>query len=112
MTNTYTHPTDNWRCFPDVVDITLAPQNPLGDLVPGVKAKSRPLSGRELVWAASVGLPMNALSWNLWTETLGGVKPKPLDEIVESDGTVWIVRSAVSLTLGTRWKCICSQKDA
>ena len=110
--NTYTHPTDNWKLFPDVVDVTLKPQHPVGSEVAEVKGKTRPLGGRELTWAASVGLPMETINWILWVETLGGVTPKPLDEIETADGTIWIIQKVTLATLGTRFKCICSKKDA
>ncbi len=110
--NTYTHPAGNWRCFPDVRNVTLRPQLPLQTEIAGVKAKPRPLSGAELAWAASVGLSAETLNWILWTETLGGAKPQVLDEIVDTDGVVWIVQRRNEVTLGTRWRCTCSRKGA
>lgn len=112
MSNDYTHPTDNYTCFADVVDVTLRPQLPVGTVIEEVKAKKRPLNGRELSWAASVGLVNENCSWILWTETLGGVTPKIGDEVVDAAGTVWQIQQCVAVTFATRWRCLCSKKDA
>lgn len=103
---------NDWRYIDGVEDVTFAPLNRDGDPSPveDVKAKRSGLGKTDLQLLAATAQTTEGCVWNLWASTMGGQEARAGDEITTAGGTVWIVGATQLLTLGSRWRCVCTRK--
>jgi hypothetical protein len=99
--------------LPGIAEVDLYPI--LADSVRGTAihvtaAEQRPIDNREMQ-AAGIELGIEACRWNLWVNTFSEpIEVKRGFQILESDGTAWVIASARLAMMKTRWECEC-QRD-
>jgi hypothetical protein len=104
---------DLHEMLPGITEVGLYPI--LADSVRGTRievtaAEQRPIDTKEMT-AAGIELGVEACRWNLWVNTFSApIEVKRGFQIVESDGTTWVIASARKEMMKTRWACEC-QRD-
>lgn len=85
--------------------VSLIPQNPTGAEVKSVKALRKSISPRSLRNLSVFGVDSQDESWHLWSVTLQGVKPKNGDEIKDSHGKRWRIKTVSHSIRSGRFIC-------
>lgn len=104
---------DLHEMMPGIVGVLLYPM--LADSVRGepvvvTAAEQRPIDNKEMM-AAGIELGVEACRWNLWVNTFSEpVEVRRGFQIVEPDGTTWVIAKARLAMMKTRWECDC-QRD-
>ena len=82
----------DWELNDDLQNVSLV-NTVTSETVENVKAKGRALNYREASLGSSIGLEPTDQVFMLGCLSLGEVAPNRGDQIVEADGTVWVIMS-------------------
>lgn len=89
-----------------VETVSLVSQNPTGAEVRNVKALRKSINPRALRNLSVFGVDSQDESWHLWSATLQGVKPKNGDEIKDSNGKRWRIKTVSHSIRSGRFICM------
>lgn len=102
---------DDYLEIDETETVTLASAFPTGSSDATVTALRRPLSRRDVSFAAQMGYSADSVVWCLFTRTMGSLQPRAGWTITDSSGDVFVILSVSKNTFGTWWRCVCNRND-